>query len=213
MDLQRRTLLSVAGASVAASAGCLGILSGTTRFEAQKAFTDESVASSESYQRQEPVELSGERTFSVAGREKTVQVVNWVTEYYKTVDLPVLGDQRAAVFATVSTPQVNVLGESFNPVGDASERDIGRRFQSQYSGLGVGDTLAQQDVSTLGTTASTSKFEGQATLNGEQVDVYIFITESIEHEGDHVIALGVYPQEIDEEAPMLSMIENLVHPA
>ncbi|WP_435347423.1 DUF6517 family protein [Haloarchaeobius sp. HRN-SO-5] len=213
MGLQRRTFLSVAGASVAATAGCLGILSGTTTFEAEKAFTDESVASSESYQQQEPTKQSAERTFSAAGQEKTVQVVNWVTEYYKTVDIPVLEDQRAAVFATVSTPQVNVLGKSFNPVGDATEVDIARRFQSQYSGFAVGDRVSRQDVSTLGTTASTSRFEGTATLNGRQVDVYVFVTESIEHADDHVVALGVYPQEIDEEAAMLSMIENLVHPA
>lgn len=206
-------LSATAGLSVAATAGCLGFLSGSTTFEAKKAFTDESVADQGNYVRQEPRELDAERTFSVADQEKTVKVVNWVTEYYKTLDVGPLSGQRAGVFAVVSSPQVDVLGQSFNPLADASPRDIASRFQSQYSGMSVGDRLDRTELSTLGTTVAVSTFEGTATIDGQQVDTKVVVSESAEHEGDHVLAIGVYPRDLDEGENMRSMIENLQHPA
>ncbi|WP_256300022.1 DUF6517 family protein [Haloarchaeobius salinus] len=213
MNSNRRTFLATAaGASLAASAGCLGFLSDATTFEAQQAATAEAVASDGNYVKQEPRELRAERTFSVADQEQTVTVVNWVTEYYKTVDVGPLSGQRAGVFAAVSTPQVEILGESFNPLADASPRDIIGRFQDQYSGMSVGDRIDQTTLAALGGSALTSTFEGSATIQDQQVDTNFVVSESVENAGDHVVSLGVFPAQLDEQANIRAMIENLEHP-
>lgn len=213
MTSNRRTFLAAAGATgVAATAGCLGFLSGSTTFEAQKAFTAESVASEANYVRQEPRELTAEKTFSVADQQQTVTVINWATEYYKTIDAGPLSGQRAGVFAAVSTPQVDVLGESFNPLADATPRDIIERFQQQYSGMTVGDRIGQTTLTALGAEALVSTFEGSATIGGQQVDTNFVVSGSVANQSDHVVSLGVFPTQLDERANIEAMIENLEHP-
>lgn len=213
MRFDRRTYLATAASTaVAATAGCLGFLSGSTTFEAEQARTAESAASQGNYVQQDPRKLEAERTFSVADQEQTVTVVNWVTEYYKTVDVGPLSGQRAGVFAAVSTPQVDVLGESFNPIGDATPRDIVDRFQQQYSNMNVGDRIGQTDLGTLGASALVSTFEGTATIENQQVDTNFVVSESVEHQSDHVVGLGVFPSDLDEQGNIQSMIENLQHP-
>lgn len=213
MRSNRRTFLATtAGASLAATAGCLGFLDDATTFEAKQAATAEATASEGNYVAQEPRELEAQRTFSVADREQTVKVVNWVAEYYKTIDVPPLSGQRAGVFAAVSTPQVEILGESFNPLADASPRDIVSRFQQQYDSMSVGDRIGQTTLGALGGSALTSTFEGSATIQGQQVDTNFVVSESVENEGDHVVSLGVYPRELDEQGNIEAMIENLEHP-
>ena len=213
MHTNRRTFLATtAGASLAATAGCLGFLDDATTFEAKQAATAEATASEGNYVPQEPRKLEAERTFSVADREQTVKVVNWVAEYYKTIDVGPLSGQRAGVFAAVSTPQVELLGESFNPLADASPRDIISRFQQQYEGMSVGDRTGQTTLGALGGSALTSTFEGSATIQGQQVDTNFVVSESVENEGDHVLSLGVFPRELDEQGNIEAMIENLEHP-
>jgi hypothetical protein len=209
---RRQFLAATAGASLAATAGCLGLLSDATTFEAQQAATAEAVASERNYVKQEPRELRAERTFSVADREQTVTVVNWVTEYYKTIDVGPLSGQRAGVFAAVSTPQVEILGESFNPLAEASPRDIIGRFQQQYEGMTVGDRIGQTTLGALGGSALVSTFEGSATMQGQQVDTNFVVSESVENAGDHVVSLAVFPRELDEQGNIHAMIENLEHP-
>ncbi|MFC4408479.1 DUF6517 family protein [Haloarchaeobius iranensis] len=209
---RRQFLAATAGASLAATAGCLGLLSDATTFEAQQAATAEAVASDGNYVKQEPRELRAERTFSVGDQEQTVTVVNWVTEYYKTIDVGPLSGQRAGVFAAVSTPQVEILGESFNPLADASPRNIISRFQQQYGGMTVGDRVGQTTLGALGASALVSTFEGSATMAGQQVDTNFVVSGSVENAGDHVVSLGVFPRELDEQGTVHAMIENLEHP-
>ncbi|WP_257300660.1 DUF6517 family protein [Haloarchaeobius sp. FL176] len=209
---RRQFLAATASASLAATAGCLGFLSDATTFEAQQAATAESVAGEGNYVKQEPRELRAERTFSVADQEQTVTVANWVTEYYKTIDVGPLSGQRAGVFAVVSTPQVEILGESFNPLAEASPRDIVSRFQQQYEGMSVGDRIDQTTLGALGGSALVSTFGGSATMQGQQVDTNFIVSGSVENAGDHVVSLGIFPRELDEQGNVHAMIENLEHP-
>ncbi|WP_435318502.1 DUF6517 family protein [Haloarchaeobius sp. TZWSO28] len=213
MKLTRRTLLGSASAGIAATAGCLGILSGTSEFAADQAAVDEQVASDTNYVKQEPKEQTIEKTFSAAGQEKTVKVTNWVTQYYKTLDLPIASSQKAGVFALISSPKVEVVGQSFNPLKDWDERKLAKQIQSQYEGFSVGQQVDEFAVQILGSAKTVTKFEGTATLSGNEVDVYLLLTGAVGHESDFVVPMGIYPQEIDEQANVTKLMRNLVHPA
>ncbi|WP_267639664.1 DUF6517 family protein [Haloarchaeobius amylolyticus] len=213
MKLTRRTLLGSASAGIAATAGCLGILSGTSEFTADQVAVDSQVASETNYVKQEPKEQTIEKTFSAAGQEKTVKVVNWITQYYKTLDLPIASDQKAGVFALISSPKVEVLGQSFNPLKDWDTRKLAAQLQSQYEGFSVGQEVDQFAVQILGSAKTVSKFEGTATLGGSDVDVYILLSGAVGHESDFVVPMAVYPRQIDEQANVRKLMRNLVHPA
>lgn len=212
--LTRRALLgAAAGTGLVAASGCLGVITGNkpVSFSSTEATVEGSAASDAGY------ELTGEqaptvkRSFSVAGQTRDVQVTNHVAMYEKSVDLAILGKAKAAVFALVTTPQVDIAGKTFNPVGDMSTEQLLEQFQSQYDSFSVGSKVGSTDVRTLGTTTTVDEYEGKAKFQGNEVPVYIHITR-VKQGGDFVIPLGIYPQKLSGEAKNVrTLIEHIQH--
>jgi len=214
MQLDSRALVALALASTLATAGCLGLLSGTTSVEASPAVVDAATASDAEYEKVETRDIRVNRTFSAADQERTVEVTNWAVEYQKTVSVGPLVDQKAAVFGTFSSPEVSVFGESFNPLSELGTKEFAQRMQGQYDGLSVGREVNSTTVSVAGQETNVSRFEGTATFDGQEVDVYIVVSEPVKHEGDYIVAMAVYPQAMDGEyETVLRMMRNVDHPA
>jgi len=213
MQLERRTMIAVALAATLALSGCLGFLSGTTSVASDPAEVDASTASNGNYEKADTRELQVNRTFSAADQERTVEVTNWAVEYHKTVSVGPLSDQKAAVFATFTSPEVSVLGQSFNPLSELSTKDFAKRMQGQYDGLSIGDEVDKETVEVVGKQANVSTFEGTATFDGQEVDVYVVVSEPVKHEGDYVVTMAVYPQRMDGEYETVKeMMRTLDHP-
>lgn len=210
--MNRRTGISVALALLVLSSGCLGILDGPVTFSASEATVSEGALDETEYEEAKVTSSEVERSFSAGGQSKNVTVTNWVAMYERSVDLPVAGSQRAAVFSAFSTPEVSVLGQSFNPVEDYSNRDLAELAQQQYSSLTIGEAVGNRSVQVLGESAEVTKFEGQATLQGgKSVDVYVHVTK-VNHDGDYVVAVGIYPQRLDgEQQKVDALLTGLEH--
>jgi hypothetical protein len=197
-------------AVLVATAGC-SYLSGPLTFEANEATVGDGALGETGYEEVAVEDVTVNRTFSAAGQSKQVTVTNWLAQYERRVDLGPLGSQRAAVFVAFATPQVEVAGQAFNPVGDLSEKELLKRFQSRYQSISVGDQVGSTEVSTLGTTVDLKKFDGQATFRGQQIDVYLHVAK-FEHGDDYVVALAVYPQRLSgEESKVVRLTEGLDH--
>lgn len=204
---RRRFVAATAAGAVSVSAGCLSdVIDDATTFEASPIRVSEDAAGEAGYEYTGTEELVEEREF--AG--ETVEVTNYITEYTRTIELPLDGlgsEQDAGVFALVSTPQVSVAGEEFNPVGEMSKAELVEYLQEQYEDLEVGDNVGgraieNDEIDGLDATVSFDTWEGSATLQGEtDVDVYIDVARA-EHEGDHVVVIAVYPD--DENVPVES---------
>jgi hypothetical protein len=213
MQLDDRTLMALALAATLATAGCLGFLSGTTTVASSPAVVAENTASDANYEKANARELSVNRTFSAADQERTVEVTNWAVEYQKSVSVGPLADQRAAVFATFTSPEVSAFGQSFNPLSELSTADFARRMQGQYEGLSVGEEAANTTVEVVGESANVSQFEGTATFQGQEIDVYVVVSEPVKHEGDYVVTMAVYPQVMDGEYETITeLMRNVEHP-
>lgn len=205
---RRRYVAGLATAGVALSAGCIGgLLDDVTTYEADPATVTDGAADDAGYEHQETREETEEEEF--AGQ--TVEVTNHVSEYNKSLSIEGFGSQDLGVFATIATPQVEVAGESFNPVDDMDNEEIVDHVQNQYSGLTIGESVGTRDVDTLGTTAEVETFEGTAEAAGQDVDVLVDVSQ-IEHGSDFVIVVGVYPELLpDESENVTTMIEGLEH--
>lgn len=195
-----RTVVAVALAALLVTSGCIGFLTGSEalEFSAESATVSDAALADSGY---EEANVTGEEvneTFSAAGQERRVRVTNWLAQYERAVDLGPLGEKRAAVFVALSTPKVEVLGRTFNPLADTSNRDLLQRLQSRYSGLRVGDRVDSRNVTALGAQRTVDTFEGQATFAGVDVDVYVHVTK-FEHDGDIVAAIAIHPQQLDGE--------------
>jgi hypothetical protein len=200
--------------TIVAGSGCLGFILGdeAQEFEASPATVGDSTLSETGYQQagdQESEEMRVERTLEAGGQSRDVVAVNYISQYEKNVEF--LGqEKRAAVFIAFSTPEVEVLGETFNPVGDMDNKELIEQVQGKYEGLSVGEEVDTRDADILGSTAEVSKFEGQADLDGTTVDVYIHVGQT-DHDGDIIIPIAVYPRMVEEESETFTNMSGVEH--
>lgn len=208
----RQVLVALAVVLATVTAGC-GFLTGSEAltFSASPATASDDAQSETGYEEQAVRSSTVTRNFSAAGQTRQVEVTNQQARYERSVDLGPLGSQRAAVFVTFTSPEVEVLSRTFNPISDMSTREILRQFESQYEGLTVGDHVENRSVRALGRQRTLQKYEGTATLSGNEVDVYVHAAK-FEHEGDYVVAVGIYPQRLDgEEENVVTLVRGLEH--
>ena len=197
--MNRRLFVAAAAAgAVGASAGCLSdLIDDMTTFEASPVRVDEETAADAGYEYKGTEESVEEREFG----GETVEVTNYITEYTRTIQLPLDGlgsEPEAGVFALVSTPQVTVAGEDFNPVEEMSRAELVEYVQEQYEDLEVdenvgGWAVTKEDAEELDATLSFETWTGSATLQGDvETDVYVDAAKA-EHGDDHLVVIAVYP--------------------
>lgn len=211
---------ALAAGGLGASAGCLARLESyvadATSFAAAPAVVAEAAAAETGYDYRGTAETVQRET--VAG--KPIEVTNYVSEYTRTIDarLGALdGETETGVFGAIATPQVDVAGEAFNPVGDMTRGEIAERVQDRYDELEVDDeAVGRRSVDALGGSIAVDTFEGTATFQGyEDVDVYADVSQP-DHGGDHLVLVAVYPDEgafdRESEADRIdTMLEALEH--
>ncbi|MDS0259813.1 DUF6517 family protein [Haloarcula sp. S1CR25-12] len=210
MNRQYAALLAVACAIPLA--GC-GFITGSEplAFSASPATASDEAVSETGYEQRAQRTQNVTRNFTVADQTRQVEVTNQLAKYERDISLGPLGSQRAGVFVAVASPEVEVAGQAFNPIEDLSERELLAQSNSQYSAISVGSQVGSENVTTLGQSTAVKKFEGTATLAGTPVDVYVHATK-FRHEGDFVVAVGIYPQQTDGEAAnVLTLIGSLEH--
>lgn len=210
--MHRRTAVIVAFAALVVTSGCLGILDGPVEFSASPATVGDETLDETGYEETSVESSEVTRTYSGLGQSKNVTVTNQIAMYERTVDAPVVGEQRAAVFSAFASPEVNVLEQTFNPIEDYSNRELAELAQEQYSSLSIGEEVGTRTVSVLGESTEVSKFEGTATLDGGQsLDVYVHVTK-VKHDGDFVVSIGIYPQQLDgEQENVDALLTGLEH--
>ncbi|MFC6724124.1 DUF6517 family protein [Halobium palmae] len=204
--VRRRRLLAGAPAALALGfgGGCLGVLSGEgASFEASGARTEP--ANGFEFEGSRTQELSRE----VAGRSVTIS--NQVATYQKTIEVPTVGEARLGAFALVTSPAAEVAGRTLNPLGEFSDDRLVEEFASNYGGLDAPTKTGSTTLSMLGSSTGVSEYEATTTYRGTEIDVVVHVTK-VKHEGDFVVALGVYPTQVDESEAVRSMIESTSHP-
>lgn len=210
----RRAFLAAGAAAVGlATAGCLGWFDDELTFEAAAATATDATIEATGYEHVETRSVEVTETFEAAGQSEDATTVNRIAEYEKRVELP-FGSERAAVFAALATPQVEVLGERFNPVGDMSTRELAELLQEQYDEFGDLEHEADGTVTVLGAETTRSRFVGEARLRaGLRVDIDIHLTEAVASEDDYVVCLGAFPSVLEGELDDVeAMMGGLDHP-
>jgi len=191
----RRTGAALALGGAGATSGCLGVITGSepAEFSANVASVPDSTLESTGFEeyRVEPMELT--REFTVAGQTREVQVTNQLAQYDKAAE--VLGERlRASMFVVLSTPAVEIAGQTFNPVGEMSTRELARRMLTQYEGINNLRKAGEETVAVLGTDTTVGLFTADATItDGVTTEVQIHVSEAVRAGGDFVVTVGAYP--------------------
>lgn len=223
--LTRREALGATGVAIASSsAGCLDAIpfigDEPVAFEATAASVPEATLQETGYEEQAIEEVVIERTFEAGGQSQDVVVTNWQAEYDKSVDLGGLGltgdqEHRAAIFTALTTPRVNVLGRTFNPVADMDAEELAAMIQDRYEGIDDLQQVGEETATVSGQSTTVGEFETEAELvaAGATVDLTLHIAEAVESGDDLIVAVGGYPQALrsQELQHVFALMDAVVH--
>ncbi len=223
--LSRRKLLGAAGVALASgTAGCLDripfIGDEPIGFEATAASVPDAVLDETGYEEHQVEDVTIERSFDAGGQSQDVVVTNWQAEYDRAVDFGELGlpvDERyqAAIFTALSTPQVEVLGRTFNPVGDMDSEELAEMIQDRYDDIGQMEHVGEATATVAGESTTVGEFETEAELvaAGTGVNLTLHISEAVESDEDFLVAIGGYPTPLQdaEEDHIFTMMDAIEH--
>ena len=213
MPRVRRRALAVALALLLATSGCLGVFSGgATTFEAEPADVDEAAASQTGFEKNGTRDSVVTREVGPEGVSETVRVVNKVTTYEKSLEIPLLGSARLGVFSIVSSPAVEIAGQTFNPVADYSNDRLVQLVTNRFGSLSNVEQVGSRQVTVLGSQTTVTKYAATTTVQGQQIDVFVHVAK-VRHGDDFLVGVGVYPQRLDQESEVLSLYRAIEHPA
>ncbi|MFW5917940.1 MAG: DUF6517 family protein [Haloferacaceae archaeon] len=201
--MQRRALITATGAAVVAgTAGCLGVITGEepAEFEATPSSVSASALEETGYEDAGVEDVVVEEEVEAAGQSREVVVTNYQAEYEKAIDLGPLGQQRAAVFVSLTSPQVSVLGQEFNPIAEMTTEEIAEMVQDNYEGLQNLQHREDGEVTVAGETTTRSTFTAEATIEGGSVDLLVHVSEAVELDDDFVVTVGAHPEAVSGEA-------------
>lgn len=210
--MNRRSLLAGVGTTgLIGVAGCLGVFDDVTSFEATAAEVSQSALDETGYQSTGVEEIEIEEEFEAAGQSESVVVINYLSEYTKTLDLGPLGEHEMATFAVFATPKVEILGQTFNPVEEMSTEELIDLIADNYDDLGEIEHEEDGSATVLDQTVTESQFTSQASVDGQPVDLALHVTEAAERGDDLVVAIGAYPQllESQEQSNVYQLMESI----
>lgn len=212
---RRRAVAAVALIGLLVSSGCIGFLTGSESlaFESEPIQIFDSAREEAGYEEERRTTQVINRTFSVAGEERDVEVTNHLSEYSRSADL-VVTEQQVARAIVLSTPEVRIAGKGpFNPVNKFSNRELVLRLTDKYESINNVRSEENRTLTILEEETTVSKFRADATLEGgQEIEVFIHVTK-VQHEGDFVIGVAVHPTQLNEQERVDTLFESIDHPA
>jgi hypothetical protein len=186
------------------TAGC-SAFSGATTFTAAEGNVSESALSDTGYSLENQDTQTVTRSF--AGQD--VEVNNQLTEYARSSDLPVFGDAQIARFTVFTTPAVEVADQGpFNPINDLNNTELALQLQNQYDTIDNVQFEGNRTETMLGDEVTVGKFRADArTVEGTDTEVFMHIAQTRSGD-DFVIAIAVYPTQIDGEQENVNTLLN-----
>ncbi|WP_049890209.1 DUF6517 family protein [Natronorubrum sulfidifaciens] len=193
---RRRLLAAGATAGMGLVAGCSDLAQES--LAASPATVSPAALTETGYGEHTVDELHIERTVGRFGLERTISVRNWNAEYDRSLALEALGFGRLqmAVVSVLSTPQIAVLGRTFNPVGEYSTDELVALIQDRYAELEAVQYVDEEPVSVLGSETTLARYRGRARLvsAGTTLEVTMLVSQAVEHGDDFVVCVAVFPR-------------------
>lgn len=199
----RRLSMPLLLAVLVLTAGCVGVLTGSEPLvvEADPVTVSGPAQSAAGYEAVRTTTQELQEEVSAGGQTREVVVTNHVAEYARSVDAGPLGSGEFARFVVVSTPAVDVLGQTFNPVGDLSTRELAELAQDQYEDLRNLQPAGERTRPVLGTDATVSRFTAEASVAETDLtmEVTLHVTR-VPDGGDFIVIIAAHPTLLPGEA-------------
>lgn len=216
MTTRRSFVAGGAVGALALTSGCLDFITGSEplTFDARRAAPSDAAVNETGYAERDRSEENIEETIDV-GVERDIRATVHSTIYTKDVEIQ--GRRmEAAAFGVVSMPGMEVLGKSFNPLDDMSNREILEEVRPELE-RSVGELRdvrheEERSLPILGESRTVDVFDAETTLEGREIELRILLV-AVDHEDDTIVLLGGYPRMLpDEGANVEVLMESIEHP-
>ena len=115
----------------------------------------------------------------------------------------------------LTTPQVSILGQTFNPVAEMDSGELAEMVQDQFDGIDDFSMVDETTATVAENTTTVGEFEGEARLIGEDItlDLTLHIAEAVESGDDFVVGVGGYPTvlQTQERDNVFTLFEAIEH--
>ncbi len=207
--MDRRALAVVALAALLTLSGCALLTGETLEFTANTATVSDDAQQAAQYDLVGVETQSINRTVEALGQERTVVAENRIATYER--DLAVTTTEAVGTVIVVSTPQMTVAGQSVNPVGSMSPRQLLETISAGQEGLSDVALRDNRTGTVLGEDATVSVFDATTEYSGQEIDVTVHLVR-VAHEGDYVIGVAVHPSLMTtEQAGVDTMFAGIEH--
>lgn len=155
-------------------------------------------------------------TVGAAGITRNVTVTSWLSGYSRTT-----GENQTAALLVLSTPDVEVAGESVNPFGRMSDGVLLERVLNATSGYNISDRMSDvgelrrvgaSDKTVLETPATVTTYTGTALIEERRVTALVHIV-TVAHGDDVIVGIALHPESMDETATVQQLFERIEHEA
>ena len=213
----RRRALAVGGAvATAGLAGCtaLDVLTGDepAEFAAGTATVADDALSETGYELNDVRSESVSQEFDVAGTTSEVRVTNRIAEYDKAVEL--FGERyQAAVVSVLATPRVEVLGSTFNPIGDLDDEERAELIVDRYDDVDDLERGSEYTTDVLGEALDVIVYTAEGQIEGTDftVDLELHVGDVVEAGEDFVLPLAAYPEAFGDGENVRRMFNGIEH--
>ena len=214
MGVNRRAFLASAGALTGtALAGCSEVnIDEPLRFESTPAYISDSVLEETGYEERDRDEIRIQRSFDVGGDDRTVTVTNQLVTYEQSVttEVSVPEELSNSVFATVTTPSIELLGQELNPVAEMSNEELIEEAGDQFGRIENIEISGEAEITILGEATTRTQFSAETQLADANVDVYLHVNNPVKRDEEFVSGVGVHPQRLPaEEAAIRKMFGGI----
>ena len=207
--MNRRIVAVVALAALLTLSGCALLTGETLEFTAGQATVSEDAQETAQYDLVGVDTQGVNRTVEALGQERTVVATNRIATYER--DLAVTTTEAVGTVVLVSTPQMEVAGQSVNPVGTMEPRQL---LETVAAGQDRFSDVSQRDnrtLTVLGEETTVTVFDATTEYGGQTVDVTVHLLR-VAHDGDYVIGLGVHPSLLTaDQAGVDTMFAGIEH--
>ena len=215
---RRRAIAAAAGAiGISGLAGCtaLDLVTGgdPVEFAADTATVSEAALEETGYEESEISDNVMSREVEAAGQTREVEVTNRIAEYDRAVEM--LGQEfRASVFTVLSTPQVQILGRTFNPIADMGADELAELIRDRYDNLSNVERSDEYETGLFGGETPVVEYDAEADLGGGEVtvDLALHVTEPVEVGDDFVVCIGAYPEATGDRDTVIRLLDGTEHP-
>jgi len=203
-----RTMLPLVIGVVLVTSGCLGVLdSGPTSFAADPVTPRAVDLDQAGYEQAGQETLNETRTFGIGGQDRDAALTNHLRTYERSVSTD--GGTVPARIAVYSTPLVELGGDTASPIGDWSDQRLANHVSQRYADIELERIESRRNVKTLVENSPVRRHLGVATLDGEQMNVYVQVT-TFQYEGNVVAAVAVHPRSVNENDRLDSVLTGLI---